>query len=268
MRRSAASILLRKIKWVILSAAIVTFSASAEPLNVYIGQGQMPFAGGSEQSREGLFVDLARELCRRMQRECVYRRLPWRRVLFAVSADRQGIALNLIRTRARERNYSWLLKVIPSTDVLVSLDQPFRNLQDALQAGPVAVMAGTVRAIQLDALRQSDQRVVEVTDSEQAVLLLQAGRVIAWYESSLRAINLSKQAENSAALKFSGGISKGYSYIAGNLNLQDADRLQRQMHRAFSEMRRDGSWQKILDSYFGAEYSAELLRNSRSVGSK
>ena len=43
--------------------------SAEEPLHVYVGAGQMPFANDQPGER-GVFGDLMNELCRRMQREC------------------------------------------------------------------------------------------------------------------------------------------------------------------------------------------------------
>jgi polar amino acid transport system substrate-binding protein len=265
MPRSSASILLRNIVWAWLLGAFFSFAVHAESLNVYAGQGQMPFAGGTPGSPEGLFTDLMRELCQRIPRECSFRSVPWRRVLYAVNADEQSVVLNLRRNPAREKAYHWLLEVLPSAYVLVSLKQPFNSLADALAAGPVAVMAGTPRADELNAQRQQDQRVVEVSDPKQAVFLLQAGRVVAWYESSLRAVFLWKQLGSSLPLCFGAERDPGQSYIAASIHLKGAVRLGQQMRQAFASMQRDGSWQQLLNRYFGADTSSRLLLKRKTA---
>lgn len=53
------------------------FAAVDEVLNVCIGQGQLPFA--DEDSTDCGGVDLMDELCRRLQRECRFHSVPWKR---------------------------------------------------------------------------------------------------------------------------------------------------------------------------------------------
>lgn len=233
-------------------------SVQAEPLNVYVGQGQMPFADGVAL-RAGLFGELMRELCARTEQQCVFRSVPWRRVLSAASEDPHAIVLNLGRTAEREKDFVWLLDVLPTPYVLVSLNRRYDSLADALQSGPVAVMSGTPRADAINAIRTGAQRVVEVTDPEQAAQLLQSGRVVAWYEIDLRAIYLWRELGYGAPLKFGKPLSSTRSHIAGSLKLEGADSLGRKMAAAFADMRTDGSWQRILAGYLGLEKSQTLL---------
>ncbi|WP_131181707.1 substrate-binding periplasmic protein [Phytopseudomonas daroniae] len=233
-------------------------NVQAEPLNVYVGQGQMPFADGTAV-RAGLFGDLMRELCVRTEQQCVFRSVPWRRVLSLASDDEHGIVLNLGRTAEREDDFVWLLDVLPTPYVLASVGRSFDSLADALKAGPVAVMAGTPRADDINAMRTDEQRVVEVTDPEQAAQLLQSGRVVAWYEIDLRAIYLWRELGYGAPLLFGKPLSRTRSHIAGSLRLEGAEGLGSRMSDAFAEMCRDGTWQRILTSYLGLEKSQALL---------
>ncbi|KAB0550018.1 transporter substrate-binding domain-containing protein [Pseudomonas argentinensis] len=232
--------------------------AQGEPLNIYVGQGQMPFADGVAK-RAGLFGELMHELCNRTAQSCVFRSMPWRRVLSEAGNDPHGIVLNLGRTTEREADFVWMLDVLPTPYVLASLDRQFDSLTEALQAGPVAVMAGTPRAAQINRIRTGDQQVVEVTDPQQAAQLLHSGRVVAWYEIDLRALYLWREMDAQPPLRFGKPLSGTHSHIAGSLKLQGAQGLSRQMTAAFEEMRRDRSWQRILASYLGLERSRALL---------
>ncbi|WP_073266849.1 substrate-binding periplasmic protein [Phytopseudomonas punonensis] len=232
--------------------------ARGEPLNIYVGQGQMPFADGVAR-RAGLFGELMHELCARTAQQCIFRSVPWRRVLSEAEGDPHGIVLNLGRTPEREAGFVWLLDVLPTPYVLVSLDHPFDTLADALQAGPVAVMGGTPRADEINRIRTGDQRVVEVTDPQQAAQLLQSGRVVAWYEIDLRALYLWREMDAKPPLQLGKPLSSTRSHIAGSLKLEGAQALSQQMNTAFAEMHRDGSWQRILARYLGLDRSRALL---------
>ncbi len=250
-RRAACMLMLASV----LGAAA---AAQGEPLNVYVGQGQMPFADGVAK-RAGLFGELMHELCARTAQQCVFRSVPWRRVLSEAEGDPRGIVLNLGRTPERETGFVWLLDVLPTPYVIASLDRPFDTLSDALQAGPVAVMAGTPRAEEIKRIRKGDQRVVEVTDPQQAAQLLHNGRVVAWYEIDLRALYLWREMGAEPPLVFGKPLSGTRSHIAGSLKLEGAQSLSQQMTAAFADMRRDGSWQRILASYLGLDRSRALL---------
>lgn len=221
-------------------------ASAVEPLHVYVGSGQMPFANDQPGER-GVFGDLMNELCQRMQRECQYKSVPWRRVQYVVAADPQGIVLNLGRNAEREDQFFWLLEVLPTPNVLASPQRPFSSLQDALQYGPVAVMAGTPRAAELNELRQPDQQVIEVNQPQQAVDLLKAGRVVAWYEIEQRIRYL--WPDDLPALRFGEPINASRSYIAASPMYLDASALAQEMTSHFKAMQADGSWKAILEHY-------------------
>lgn len=233
-------------------------AAAEPPLNVYVGQGQMPFANDDPRNR-GLFGDLMAELCRRLQRECLYHSVPWKRVQVTVAHDPNGIVLNLGRTAEREKGFVWLLDVLSTSYVLASPRQGFDTLDEALAAGPVVVMGGTPRAQEALALKKAGQAVVEVTDPEQAARMLHGGRVLSWYEIDLR-VHYLWRSLGYAESEISTGKALGSidSFIAGSPVLQQAERLRTQMRQAFAAMRADGSWQRILARHLGDELARRL----------
>lgn len=239
--------------------ACTTASATAAPMNIYVGHGQMPFAGGTEQA-PGLFGELSEQLCARLQLECLFRSVPWRRVQYEAADDPSGLVLNLGRFPEREDKFIWLLDVLATRYSVASLGRPFDTLADALAAGPVAVMGGTPRAQELRAELGEGQQIVEVADPEQGAELLNSGRVVAWYEIELRARYLWRRLGYSQALTMGEPIGQLDSYIAGNAQLYGGQALQQRMADTFVEMQRDGSWRRILVEYLGEEDAARLLR--------
>lgn len=242
----------------LLALMASTAAADDEALNIYVGQGQMPFADDKPDNR-GVYGDLMAELCRRLQRQCHYHSVPWKRVQVAVAGDPHGIVLNLGRTAEREQHFVWLLSVLPTSYVLASTEQRFDSLAEALAAGPVVVMGGTPRAQEAQALKQDGQTVVEVTDPEQAARMLHSGRVRSWYEIDLRVLYLWRRLGYPVDQVQAGQpISFNTSFIAGSPVLLQADQLRGQMEQAFAVMRMDGSWRRILARHLGEEVALRL----------
>lgn len=245
----------------LMLCAAASLACAGEPLHVYVGSGQMPFANDQPGER-GVFGDLMAVLCQRMQRDCSYVSVPWRRVQYVVAADPHGIVLNLGRNAEREDQFFWLLEVLPTANVLVSPQRPFNTLQEALNAGPVAVMAASPRAAELNELRQADQQVIEVNQPQQAVDLLKVGRVVAWYEIEQRIRYL--WPDELPALSFGKPISNSRSYIAASPLLLEAGTLAVEMNRHFQAMQADGSWQAILNRYRLA-HAAQTIPDMQSL---
>jgi len=235
-------------------------TARGEPVNVYVGHGQMPFAD-SGPDQVGLFGEVMSELCTRLALECRIRHVPWKRVQHDVAEDPRGIVLNLGRTPEREDSFIWLVDVVPTSYVLVSIEQPFDSLEQALQAGPVVVMGGTPRAEEVHARRSAAQRVVEVTDPEMAARMLASRRVVAWYEIDLRSLYLWKRLGfNRQPMQVGKPISSTDSYIAASPKFRGAQALRTRMSEAFEAMKRDGSWRRMLAGYLDEGKVEELLQ--------
>lgn len=244
--------------WLAGLLAASGMASATEPLNVYIGQGQMPFADDNPSDR-GVYGDLMDELCKRLQRECRYQSVPWKRVQVTVANDPYGIVLNLGRTPEREEGFVWLLGVLPTSYVLASTHQRFDSLADALTAGPVVVMGGTPRAQEALQLRQEGQSVVEVTDPEQAARMLRSGRVLSWYEIDLRVLYLWRHLGYTDDSIVSGqAVSANRSFVAGSPVLRDAPSLAAQMQQAFADMQGDGTWRRILVRHLGDDLADRL----------
>jgi len=234
--------------------------ARGEPVNVYIGHGQMPFAD-SGPDQVGLFGEVMGELCARLTLECRIRDVPWKRVQHDVAEDPRGIVLNLGRTPEREGNFIWLVDVVPTSYVLVSVEQSFDSLDQALRAGPVVVMGGTPRAEEVHAHSAGAQRVVEVTDPEMAARMLASRRVVAWYEIDLRSLYLWKRLGlNHQPMHIGKPISSTDSYIAASPKFRGAQALKAQMNEAFEAMKHDGSWRRMLAGYLDERKVEELLQ--------
>lgn len=241
----------------LLSAAPL---AQAQVLNVYIGQGQMPFADGAS-AQPGIFAELMQVLCARAGFDCRLRSVPWRRALSEAQSDPAAVVLNMGRIAEREQHFLWLLNVLPTTYVLASTEQAYDTLEQALAAGPVAVMGGTPRAKELLSRRQAGQEVVEVTDPEQAAHLMRVGRLAAWYEIDLRISYLWPRLGNAGqALRKGRAIATTDSYIAANLALANASDVQQRLSAEFHAMHADGSWRGILLHYLQEADVERLLQ--------
>ncbi|WP_437884621.1 substrate-binding periplasmic protein [Pseudomonas sp. LRF_L74] len=226
-----------------------------EPLNIYVGQGQMPHA----DANRGIFGEVMQVMCARLQRDCHYISVPWRRVQLEAARDPNGIVLNLGRINEREDDFVWLLDVVPTSYVLVSRGERYDSLSEALHAGPVVVMGGTPRAQELQLLKAADQVVVEVNEPEQAARMLESGRVKSWYEIDLRVHYLWRLLGYSGqSISMGRPVSVTRSYIAGSPVLVGASEMRREMAQAFGSMISDGRWHRILARYLGNEVADAL----------
>ena len=129
MNKQANSVMRRAILLLFLLGSAPL--AQSQVLNVYIGQGQMPFADGTS-ARPGIFAELMQVLCVRAGFDCRMRKVPWRRVLSEAQDDPQAVVLNMGRIAEREHAFLWLLNVLPTAYVLASTQQAYDTLEQAV----------------------------------------------------------------------------------------------------------------------------------------
>lgn len=227
--------------------------ADERPLNIYIGAGQMPFAS-TDPLNAGLFGDLMQQLCASMQRRCEFKSVPWKRLERTLAKDDHALALNVAYTPERREHFKWMLHVWSSEYVLLSTQKAYSSLPEAMQDGPIAVMAGTPRAEQAQALKTTDQYVAEIKDPQQAALMLESQRVNSWYEINARAHYLWRQLGFAPKALIAGPtLISSRSYIVASPHLKDAAALQSAMQSHFAKMQQDGSWQTIVSHYLGPD---------------
>lgn len=246
----------RWIRGAMLSVILAAFQpglchAGDDPLALYGDDHQTPFV--SRDGQPGLFREATEEMLRRAGLPYTLTLTPWRRAQAEVLGGGGGLIMNLARTPARETEYRWMVRVLPTAYVLAGLAKDYQSLTEAFADGPVVVLAGTPRAD--EALKSGGpDRVVQVNDPQQAVRLLRGGRVSAWYEIDLRILHAWRSAGFAPeSLRIGAPQQVTGSYLAANPGLPDADRVEARLRMAFASMQADGSWQRILAAYIGPE---------------
>lgn len=222
---------------------------SAAEIILYGDDHQVPFVGPDEAP--GLFREATEEMLRRAGVPYTVALTPWRRAQAELKAGGGGLIMNLARSPAREADFLWLVKILPTPYVLVSPGRVYDGVRDACDDGAVIALAGTPRAEEAVAVCGA-ARVIAVNDPQQAVRLLQGGRAVAWYEIDLRAIHAWRSAGYPPdTLKIGRPQQIFDSYLAASLTVPDAERLQTRLANAFATMQVDGTWEAILASYVG-----------------
>lgn len=234
---------------------VVSFSnvwpLRAAEIILYGDDHQVPFVGPDEAP--GLFREATEEMLRRAALPYTVVLTPWRRAQAELKAGGGGLIMNLARSPAREADFLWLVKILPTPYVMVSPGRVYDRLQDACDDGVVIALAGTPRAEEATAVCGAE-RVIAVNDPQQAVRLLQGGRAVAWYEIDLRAIHAWRSAGYPPeALKIGRHQQIFDSYLAASLTVPDAEGLQTRLANAFATMQADGTWEAILASYVGQD---------------
>lgn len=199
-----------------------------------------------EGRQQGFMVELVREIERRLETNRPVRFLPWSRAIRDTQLSPNHVIFPLTRTPEREAHFDWAIEVAPIHLVFVTLNGRKLDLVQARRLDAIAVQQDTPFE---QYLRQQGFTNLVVTTSAAPIpiRMLRAGRVQAWFTArDLAAYSLKEQFVSEPA-SYSAPITSGSVYIA--LSREFPAALRQAYLHTFDEMKRDGTFQHIMDQY-------------------
>ncbi len=174
--------------------------------------------------------------------------MPWKRAQSVAQDTPNTLVFGLTRTEAREPNYSWITKLVDSSDVFVTTGDPVNTYEEAESLTKIAVLDGTPRKRALDSREFGNQQVVPKV--ELGARMLKAGRVDGWYTVDHRAAYVWKSEGNALSeLTFGDAVKTSEIWLAGNKDM-DAEAVEK-IKAAMEEIRADGAYEAIFNKYVG-----------------
>lgn len=210
-----------------------------------------PFSYTDEDKNPaGIDVELAREACRRMGYEPVFKRINWYDRDELLNAGEVDCLWSCYSVSGREEQYSWVGPYMYSRQVVAVLqDNPIRMLSD-LEGRTVAVKSAT-RAESLF-LERTDPRIPEL---EAVYCLMEMENVVAALRDGYVDACAGFSATLTGLLQNSG---VGYRFLDENLIISDLgvafrqgshEELREALRSALNEMHRDGTTACILKGF-------------------
>jgi len=235
---------------------------SAEPLHLDILTEEFPpYNYQQDDGVRGLSVEVVQEMLRRVKASGLelshqMKLYPWLRA-YKLATEKPNTAIFSIgRNAKREELFHWVGVIAPAQFYLFSLngreEVDIENLDDA-KAFRVGTFPKSVREQYL--LEQGfelDRNIISIYDYPRLFDLLYLGRIDLWAMNEMLAYHIAREKGHdpkkvlNKALFLSELSPEGY-YLAFNKGTDP--RIVKAFDQALADMHKDGTYQKILDSY-------------------
>lgn len=227
-----------------LSLAVAPFAQAAE-VNLITAE-LPPFANGPDAEDQGMAVELVAEMAKRANFEMAVTYEPWPRALKTVETTANSFLAPPFRTPDREDSYSWVTKLLSSSQIFITQGAAINSFDEARGLGKIAVLRGS--AMEKVLLAQGFTNLHPVTSDIQGEKLLVAGRVDATYSVDLGTNEeLTAAGFNRADFTMGAPIVTSENWLAANPDLDPA--VKAALDDAMQSMHADGTYKAILTKY-------------------
>lgn len=235
---------------VVLMFCLLMSSAHAENLKkIYIGEGVL--ARVTDKGITGPFPDILHEAARRIGQEIEIIPIPWRRGQLLAQTEPGAGAATVTRVPSRESLYVWVEEYMPLTlTFFVKTESPLnpKSIMD-LRGVRVAVESGAVEELVIKGLVDHGMDVVAVSRPELIPKMMQRDRVDGWLIWDIIGLENFHQQNMLNEVRRTFNHVVGPIYLVTNNSVSEAN--VKKWQGALSELKADGSIQRILKSYYG-----------------
>lgn len=172
---------------------------------------------------------------------------PWARAQRTVAGGRNQLIIPLSRTPQREALYTWIAPIMPLQRAFFSLDEPVRSFAEARQRYQrIGVGLGTAQVEILRTQGFSDRQIVTHTLGDNPVLLLERGRIDAWFTGVPEALYIWPQ-HAKQQLQMSPVLTSTDLYLACS---RDCDaQLAANLRAAVQSLHDEGVSRRLIEAY-------------------
>jgi polar amino acid transport system substrate-binding protein len=237
--------------WLVLLIVVLTGGAAAAQSPFQMVTADLPpFEIERSATLPGFNVELAKGMFERVGLPYSLRFLPWARAQSEAMQNPRTVIIGLARTSGREAQFKWIAELEVSKIVFFTVKPApaVKSLSEAKSLKEVTVRANTPFQSILN--ENGVERVSVVQGEHQNVIKLQSRRVDAWLTYELRGIFAWTAAGfEPADLVIGPPISEEKVFLAGSVGFPDEVAVK--LQTALSELRADGSYDRIFGRYFG-----------------
>ncbi len=233
-----------------------TANAAHHALRVGVeGGGYRPFSWKeADGTLKGFDIDMAKEVCKRVGKECVLVEQEWDGMIPALLAKKfDTIIASMSITEERKKKVDFTVKYYNTPAMLVAKKSPaFDNSAAGLKGKRVGVQRGTTHQCSAEKLYPGAEIVLYGTQ-EEVFQDLAAGRLDAQLSDSPQAMEGFLKKDAGKGFAFLGdaiddlecqGIGAGFAVRKDEAKLRDA------LSKAIRDIRADGTYKKLNDKYF------------------
>ncbi|BBU60874.1 amino acid ABC transporter [Methylosinus sp. C49] len=250
--------MIRRLATAAAAIALLLCPAAAEPRHLRIAsEGARPPFNYLDANNQlaGFEIDLTREICRRIEADCVFVTQEWESLVLGLENrqyDLVASAMEISEERQRRIDFSKPYAHTPSA--LIAQRQSALASADpkALQGARIGVVAdGPQQAYAEDKLKESE--VQRYATLEAAMLDLAEGRVDVVAEDKLAAMDFLRERKEGRCCRIIADLPQDAAYFGGGFGYglrKGATELKSAIDAALDAIVADGSYRAIRSKYF------------------
>lgn len=243
----------------VLALSGVTSAFASAPQKVRIGTDPTyaPFESKNTQGElVGFDIDLAKELCKRIQAQCTWVESPLDALIPSLQAKKiDAIMSSLSITEKRAQQIAFTDKLYAANSrLVVAKGSPVVPTLDALKGKRVGVLQGTTQETYgKEHWAAHNIEIVSYQGQDNIYSDLTAGRIDAAFQDEVAASEGFLKTPAGKGYQFGGPSIKDEKLfgVGTGMGLRKEDTALREaLNKAFAEMRADGTYQKLAAKYF------------------
>ncbi|MDF7759829.1 histidine ABC transporter substrate-binding protein HisJ [Kosakonia cowanii] len=240
-----------------VSSVSTVFAAIPQKLRIGTDPTYAPFESKNAQGElVGFDIDLAKELCKRINTQCVFVENPLDALIPSLKAKKiDAIMSSLSITEKRQQEIDFTDKLYAADSrLVVAKDSDIQPELDKLKGKRIGVLQGTTQETYGNVhWAPKGVEIVSYQGQDNIYADLTAGRIDAAFQDEVAASEGFLKTAMGKAYKFGGpsikdeklfGVGTGMGVRKGDSELRDA------LNKAFAEMRADGTYDKLAKKYF------------------
>ncbi|WON75680.1 lysine/arginine/ornithine ABC transporter substrate-binding protein ArgT [Serratia sp. UGAL515B_01] len=240
-----------------LSATSSSFAALPTTLKIGTDPTYAPFESKNARGElVGFDIDLAKELCKRINTECTFVESDFDALIPSLKAKKiDAIISSLSITEKRQQEIAFTDKLYAANARLIALkDSKILPTAESLQGKRVGVLQGTTQEAYANAMWQPNGvTVVPYQNQDMVYADLASGRIDASFQDEVAGSDGFLKQPPGKYFAFAGEAVKDDKFfgIGTGMGLRKDDtELKAALDKAFADMRKDGTYDKFAKKYF------------------
>ena len=243
----------------VLAFSSVSTAFAAIPKNVRIGTDPTyaPFESKNAQGElVGFDIDLAKELCKRIETNCTFVENPLDALIPSLKAKKiDAIMSSLSITEKRQKEIAFSDKLYAADSRLIAVKgSPVQPTLESLKGKHIGVLQGSTQEAYANAeWRSKGIDVVPYANQDLIYSDLAAGRLDAAFQDETAASEGFLKLPAGKGYQFAGPSVKNKQYFGDGTGIglrKDDVELKAAFDKALAEMRKDGTYDKFAKKYF------------------
>ncbi|NDL65863.1 transporter substrate-binding domain-containing protein [Acerihabitans arboris] len=238
--------------------ALVAFNANAQDsakIRIAIEGAYPPFNYIEKGQLAGFDVDIAHNLCSKMNASCEFVTQEWGGMIPGLLAGKYDAIVSSMRaTEARRKQIDFTDKYYDTPSRFIApKDTTITDVSPkGLVGKTIAVQAGTTQEVYLNDMYK-DSTIKSYKTQDDANRDLASGRVDVTFSDMVMLYNFINKTQDGSCCKFVGGDIKSEKYFGNGFAVairKDSQELRDRFNAAIKQIVSDGSYKKINDKYF------------------